>query len=115
MIERLIIAGGRDYQLTDLDFEFLDELMPVAEVVSGCCSGADSGGESWAASRNIPVQSFPADWKLGRKGGPIRNAQMAKYATAVVLFPGGEGTKSMRRLAVKAGIRVIEREQMELL
>jgi hypothetical protein len=107
MIERLIIAGGRGYQLNDQDWEFLDSLGPVGEVVSGCCRGADSGGEGWAKARGIPVQTFPADWSLGRKAGPLRNAQMAEYATAVVLFPGGAGTRSMRSLAIQAGLQVI--------
>ena len=52
---------------------------------------------------------FPADWdKHGRAAGPIRNAQMARYADAVALFPGGRGTASMRRVAEKAGITVYE-------
>jgi predicted Rossmann-fold nucleotide-binding protein len=33
---------------------------------------------------------------------------MAEYAEAVVLFPGGRGTASMRREAEKAGIQIYD-------
>jgi hypothetical protein len=101
-----IIAGGRDYNLTPSDEAWLDTL-PIREVVSGGAFGADAGGESWAKKRGIPIKRFPADWKThGRAAGPIRNRQMAEYADAVVLFPGGRGTGSMRREAERQGLRI---------
>lgn len=105
---KVIIAGGRDYELTDSDFSRLDELS-VKEVVSGGAKGADSGGESWAVSRGIPVKRFLADWKrYGRGAGPKRNLAMAEYADAVALFSGGKGTASMRKLAEKEGILIYD-------
>jgi hypothetical protein len=104
----VIIAGGRDYELTETDLEKLGEL-PIREVVSGGASGVDLGGEKWAESRGIPVKRFPADWKRhGRGAGPRRNRAMAEYADAVALFPGGRGTASMRKEAEKAGIEVYD-------
>ena len=104
----VVVAGGRDYEFTDEDRTRLDAL-PIRELVSGGASGADRGGEQWAQSRNIPVKLFPADWKAhGRAAGPIRNRKMAEYADAVVLFPGGRGTASMRKEAEKAGITVYD-------
>jgi hypothetical protein len=101
-----IIAGGRDYNLTLSDEAWLDTL-PIREVVSGGASGADAGGEAWAKKRGIPIKRFPADWKThGRAAGPIRNRQMAEYADAVVLFPGGRGTDSMRREAERQELRI---------
>ena len=103
-----IIAGGRDYELTDSYFEHLGEL-PIREVVSGGASGVDLDGEKWAESRGIPVKKFPADWKRhGRGAGPRRNRAMAEYADAVVLFPGGRGTASMRKEAEKVGIQIFD-------
>jgi hypothetical protein len=103
---RTIIAGGRNYFLTDFDEARLDGLN-VTEVVCGCARGADTGGEQWAQKRGIPVKRFPADWdRLGRGAGLVRNEQMADYAEALVAFPGGRGTDHMvrtvlaRRLAV---------------
>lgn len=101
---RTIIAGGRDYHLTKEDRAFLDTL-PICEVVSGGAPGADSGGEAWAALREVPVRRFPANWaKYGKAAGPMRNQEMADYAEAVVLFPGGAGTADMRRRAKSSGL-----------
>ena len=109
---KLIIAGGRDYHFTQEDLDALDELhllQPVTEVVSGAQRGADTEGERWAASHGIPVKQFPARFaQLGRKAGPLRNYKMARYADAVVLFPGGKGTLSMYREALDAGIHIYD-------
>jgi hypothetical protein len=112
---KVIIAGGRDYQLTDEDYLRLDDLhdkIGITEVVSGKAKGADTGGEEWARSRGIPVKDFPADWdKHGKRAGPIRNFQMAEYVGnigAVVLFPGGIGTQNMRYQAVRHGLMIFD-------
>lgn len=112
---KLIIAGGRNYKFSDSDIYLLNALHlaeGITEVVSGNCSGADICGEEWAAEWAIPIKRFPVtkkDWDLqGRAAGPIRNRKMAEYADAVVLFPGGKGTESMRKEAVKAGLRIFD-------
>lgn len=109
---KLIIAGGRDYQFTEADYDRLDALherTPVSEVVSGKAPGADTCGEEWARRHGLPVAEFPADWEAhGRAAGPMRNHQMAVYADAVALFPGGRGTRSMHRLATKEGILIFD-------
>jgi len=112
---KLIIAGGRDYLFSDQDREFLNSLKGITEVVSGAAPGADAQGEEWAESKGIPVRRFPADWKAhGRGAGPIRNVQMAEYADAVALFPGGRGTDSMRREAKRRGLTVFEATKQPL-
>ena len=110
---KLIIAGGRDYTRRKSDVAFLDGIKEqVTEVVSGCYTGADAFGEKWAWRNGIPVKQFPADWdRYGKPAGPIRNQQMAKYADAVVLLPGGEGTASMYREAVIQGLRIFDRRE----
>jgi len=110
---KLIIAGGRDYNLYPEDIRKLSQIHahygPVTEVVSGCASGADAGGEWWAKETGIPVKRFSADWsKHGRAAGPIRNRHMAEYADAVALFPGGAGTASMKAEAIRSGIKVFD-------
>ncbi|HWB02748.1 MAG TPA: DUF2493 domain-containing protein [Verrucomicrobiales bacterium] len=83
---KVIIAGPRDFHdydtvaraVTDSGFE-------ITEVVSGKAPGVDTLGERWAAEHGKAVKEFPADWqKYGRAAGPIRNAQMADYADALV-------------------------------
>ena len=107
-----IIAGGRDYIFTQDDINILDKIYKeyqITEEVSGCARGADSCGESWAQSHNIPIKRFPADWKThGKVAGFLRNEEMAKYANMVVLFPGGNGTTHMYKMAKKYGLHIID-------
>ena len=106
---KTIIAGGRDYFLTQDDIRFLLTL-PITEVVSGGANGADRGGEVFAQCNDIDMKRFPADWSAhGRAAGPIRNEEMAKYADAVVLFPGGKGTDNMAKVAKKHGLKIYDR------
>ena len=103
---KTIIAGGRDYILSQQDYEYLDTL-PITEVVCGCATGADTCGEEWAKRKRIPVERFPADWqRYGKSAGYIRNEKMAKYAQACVLFPGGKGTKNMEVEAKRHGLKI---------
>lgn len=123
---KLIIAGGRDYSLSEDDIEFLDSLLPnVTEVVSGGARGADAGGEQWAKSHGMTPKVFEADWKdlsepcvlrYNRYGKPYnaiagnkRNIRMAEYADALVLFPGGKGTANMYQEAKKRGLVIYDR------
>jgi len=107
---KIIIAGGRNYQFTDKDVEKLNSIKHLTtEIVSGGAKGADSEGERWAKSNGIPVKMFKADWnQYGRAAGPIRNKQMAQYADAIVLFPGGSGTDNMHANAVKANLKIYD-------
>ena len=108
-IMKIIIAGGRNYRFKIGDRSKLANIPDVTEVVSGGAPGADAAGESWARANNIPVKRFPADWgRHGKAAGPIRNRQMAEYADAVALFPGGRGTESMRREAERAGLQIFD-------
>ena len=109
---KLIIAGGRAYFLTKQDYAYLDALnkaTPITEVVCGGATGVDDCGNVWARGKKIPVRLFIPEWRrYGHAAGPVRNTLMAKYADAVVLFPGGSGTKSMRKEAIAAGITIYE-------
>jgi len=110
---KLIIAGGRNYRFTDEDWDSLEALhkvTPITEVVCGGAEGADEYGRQWAILNDIPVKMFPANWdQHGKSAGPIRNREMAEYADAVVLFPGGKGTQSMCENAVKHGLSIYDR------
>lgn len=114
---KLIIAGGRDYELDAMDFWRLEQLLPVVkEVVSGCARGADKCGEVWAEVNHIPIRRFPADWgRFGKSAGFKRNIEMAKYADAVALFPGGRGTAHMFRIAGQYGLRIFDFRDNQLL
>lgn len=122
---KLIVAGGRDYRLTEEDKDFLDRVhreLRITQVVEGGCTGADTGGNYWAKSVGLPVATFAIsreEWsRVGPSAGPKRNHKMAQYATeggpdtpaALVLFPGGSGTQSMFNVALLfLHIRVFDR------
>ena len=106
---KIIIAGGRDFVGLRKHAKWLDQkvLPSCTEVVSGGARGADNFGERWAASHHLPVRVFPARWKtFGRAAGYIRNGEMASYADAVVLFPGGRGTAHMEQHARENGLQI---------
>lgn len=76
--------------------------MVAKRIESFKAAGADLHGEDWARRRGITVTRFPADWQTyGRAAGPIRNRQMADYAThAVVVWNGvSRGSASMVQIA----------------
>lgn len=106
---KLIICGGREYRFTTRDRTLLNQIEGVTEVVSGGARGADSEGESWAAFHNTPLTRFPANWgRWGKRAGFRRNIQMANYADAVAVFPGGKGTAHMFRIAEQHGLTIYD-------
>lgn len=113
---KVIVAGGRNIEIYEVVLLALQEPGPqfydaISEVVSGGAFGVDLLGEIWAITHQIPVKKFPADWKkYGQRAGPLRNAQMARYADALVLVWDGEskGSRSMLEKAEVAGIPVYE-------
>lgn len=133
----LIIAGGRNYDLSPQDYSKIESLhlnIGITEVVCGTPYdkssgdppiGADQCGAAWAYENGIPVKDMAPDWgnitrpgavvrvrrdgkKYDAAAGPERNKRMSEYADAVALFPGGVGTASMYREAQKAGIEIFD-------
>ena len=111
---RIIIAGGRDfedYPLLKKTMDHLTKNLPIdsIEVVCGGAKGADSEGDYWATSMFIPVTYFIPDWEgQGKAAGHIRNRAMGDYATHLVAFWDGKskGTKVMIDYANKLGLKV---------
>lgn len=125
-IPRCIIAGGRDLIYEGwmwTAFLALHKRRPVLEIVSGKAGGytetgipygGDVIGEWFAKELGVPVAEFPADWtRYGNGAGPIRNGEMADYASrvegsAVIALPGGPGTANMLKQARWAGLEVFD-------
>lgn len=112
---KTIIAGSRDFVsdhwLKTVAFAVatLQDATgkQVSEVVCGGAPGIDNKGALWAKANDIPVKVFEAEWtRLGKKAGPVRNQQMAKYADALILVWDGEsrGSRSMLACSEAAGI-----------
>lgn len=111
---RVIIAGCRDFSNYALLKErcnyFLQRKLTESEViiVSGHAPGADALGERYAQEMGLQIEQHPADWQThGRAAGPIRNAQMAEVADALIAFWDGQsrGTKNMINTARQKGLK----------
>lgn len=63
------------------------------ELVCGMASGVDTVAKNIAEFRDIKVHEFPADWeKHGKAAGPIRNEEMASFASHCIAVWDGEST-----------------------
>ena len=110
---KVIIAGSREFE----DYYFLEKKLnhifskwPFSEieVVSGGAKGVDHLGEMYAEAKGCALKVFPADWnEHGKAAGPIRNKQMAEYATHLVAFWDGKsrGTKNLIDTAKKLELK----------
>lgn len=91
---RIIIAGGRDFNKYILLKSYCNNVIhrilfhtkenpDSIEFVSGHANGADKLGERYALEEFNKVSTlFPAEWnKYFKAAGPMRNAQMANYAS----------------------------------
>lgn len=111
---RVLVCGGRDfadYAAVDRALTAVNAEGAITALIEGGATGADNAGKVWASVRNIPVETYRADWKRhGRAAGPLRNTVMLDKGRpdAVVAFPGGKGTADMIRQATRAGIKVID-------
>ncbi len=109
----VIVAGSRSFGNYSLLKKKLDAILKEkknthhVQIISGCADGADKLGEIYAKEHNLELKLFPADWNLyGNKAGYIRNAVMADFAHAVVVFWDGKspGTHHMIKVAHKVNL-----------
>lgn len=110
---KVIIAGSRNivdglevfHQIHQCDF-----IGEITELVNGeCPTGVDYWAIRWANHRSIPIKYFPANWtEYGRKAGPIRNGEMAKYADALIAIwdRKSRGTQDMIKQATRNNLRI---------
>ena len=108
---RVLVCGGRDYPDRHHVFWALDKVRAkhgTIEICHGGATGADTLAGEWAKVRDAACQKFDADWSLGKKAGPLRNARMLDEfkPDGVVAFQGGRGTADMIRQAEAAGVPV---------
>lgn len=108
---KCIICGSRDinnYQFVEKIIDGCPWKSEITEVVSGTCRGPDLFGEQWAKKHNLPVKRFEPDWSLGKKGGVLRNQDMADYADAAIIISknSSAGTADMKARAEKKGLKI---------
>ena len=113
---RVLVCGGRDFnrpaQLTRA-LDMLHKERKFTHLIHGGAAGADTLAGEWARMKS-EIESYVchAEWeKYGKSAGYKRSARMLEWKPdLVVAFPGGAGTKMMKRLAAEHGIEVIEIE-----
>ncbi len=116
---RVLVTGSRDWPdpaaVHDaLDFVAAEYGHQGLVVVHGHCpTGADAHADAWAhanASTGVAVERHPADWeRLGKRAGPVRNAEMVDLGADVCLAfikSGSRGASHTARLAEDADIPV---------
>lgn len=110
---KVIIAGSRDfddYALLREKCDFFLSGVQVESVICGECRGADLLGKAYAKDRGIPVESFPAKWKVfGKSAGMRRNKEMAAAGDALIAFWDGKssGTKNMIDCMKDKPVRIV--------
>lgn len=80
------------------------ETVPAADL------SADMLGDRWAQQHGLCAEYHFADWTVGRRAGPERNARMAAAGEALVLVWTGasKGSASMLREARREGLQIVE-------
>lgn len=123
-MERIIIAGGRDFD----DYQLLEEEVCAyladlgvffdgndyhIEFVLGGAKGADSLGEKFADEYGFKKKMFIPNWnrpdgKTDRGAGIKRNHEMGDYANHLIAFWNGvsRGTQDMITYATNKGLEV---------
>src|SRR5690349_25016691 len=112
---RVLVCGGREAENNSANRQLMLKVLDPIDIdiiIHGAAIGWDSLADSYAKKwRRCPVLAFPAKWDIyGKKAGFLRNKQMLEEGKPdlVVAFPGGRGTKIMVRLALEAGVPLIE-------
>lgn len=114
---RVLVCGSRWFTYWPTLVETLDIInsrKTISLIIEGGAIGADRLGRRWAYVRNVPFQTFAADWAIhGKSAGPIRNQKMLDEGNPdmVVAFPAhpcGPGTAHMMQIARAAGVEVME-------
>lgn len=110
---KLIIAGSRTLnpsvkEIADIVYA---HRISITEIVSGGARGVDTCAEKYALAADQPMRIFHANWdKHGKSAGHIRNAEMAKYADALLLIWDGKsrGSANMKAAMNKLNKPVYE-------
>jgi hypothetical protein len=89
MTARVLVTGSRAFTDRPLLWGELQNLLAdhgALTVTHGACrTGADHAADTWARfndRRGVTRDPWPANWRLGKRGGPVRNADMVTAVAA---------------------------------
>ena len=121
---RVLVCGSRQWSNRATIRSWLTKLKDFGydTLVEGEAVGADSIAREEGEALGLTILSFPANWaKFGRAAGYIRNSQMLLEGqpNLVIYFSlnleASKGTKNMVEQATKAGVPVIDGNNLLLL
>lgn len=124
---RLLVTGDRAWRDSDYIDTVLDDIARFYDIevlIEGCAPGVDERAGAhpgmvrqklvvpagWAYRRGYPGEHYPADWKLGRQAGFLRNETMLRMSRpdiVVAFHPSlgnAKGTKHMVEIARAAKV-----------
>lgn len=110
---RVVVCGSRYFNdlkfiYEKLDFYLSNQIKNV-EIVQGDFDGPDRISQMYAHDRELLLTTFHAEWgKYGKRAGPIRNEEMARYSIACIAFWDGKsrGTLSMINFAKQYNLKL---------
>lgn len=111
---RILVTGSRDYDRKDIVHAAIKHYAKLDPIIChGDARGADYLADVVAKELGLDRVKFPANWEgRGKKAGPLRNRLMLEMCQPdlVLAFPLPQsiGTFDMMKLAVNAGIKVLE-------
>ena len=111
---RVIVTGDRNWACRELAEMIVSRLLarfgPGLIIVHGDAAGVDAAFAAACDELGVEQERHPADWdRLGKRAGPIRNAEMVALGAVLCLavhkrIRFSKGTKNCSRLAIEAGI-----------
>ena len=109
---KLIVCGGSKRDLgyaVRAELDALHASRPISLIIEGGDLGAGRVARGWAIEHKIPYRTEEADYDTyGANAWPVRNHDMLQLADAVLVFPGGMGTRDMVEQARQARVTVYE-------
>lgn len=114
----VIITGGRDYVLTQADYQFLEHavaMLRAKAIFTNGLLGVSAQVESWAQRRGIPVHRVTANFMHDGPATPEeRNTSLVPLAKAVIAFPGDSVSDDLIEKARKARRSIHESPSRQL-
>lgn len=107
---RIAVVGSRNFSNADIVTAFVRSLTSTSVVISGGARGADTWAEDAAKQNSLQTEICHVDWvRLGRRAGPIRNAEIVAATDQVVAFWNGKnrGTLNTILSARAAGLPIL--------
>lgn len=116
-LRRVMVTGSRDWTDRRAVTDVLDTVQDLCQfyswpmtLVHGAGRGVDGIADAWARTQqHWLIERHPADWRLGRRAGPLRNAEMVAAGADILLafiLHQSRGASGCAALAEAKGIPV---------